>query len=238
MWNPTPKYRYSTKLGMRGIEVEALQVNLNHVGGHLAEDGIFGPGTDKAVKAFQGNKGLTIDGIAGVMTQRALILTLAVESTRKHNLPLGLLKSMASNESGFVLAAYSAHPSGEGFDFGPYQLAFPPAVKGQIMYHTACDAFAMAEHVGSDARKLKNKFRQARFVKTDRYAWELGALSHNWPAAAQNLANIGSIFKNPATDKIAQSWIVKASGGRLSTPEEWCAHYIAAATVFVTTWPA
>lgn len=238
-WQPIPKYRYATKKGMRGIEVWALQINLNTSGYNLVEDGDFGLKTDQCVRDIQQRLHLVVDGIAGVITQRSLVLMQAVEPTKKHNLPAGLLKSIASNESGFVLAAYSDHPSDGGFDFGPYQLSFPPSIIGdEVTYRTAASASIMGDRVGSNSRKLKEQFRDEPFVKTDRYAWELGALSHNWPFAAYNLATIGSIYPNSEKDKVSQPWIVIASGGRLSTPAEWCAHYIAAATVFVTSWPA
>jgi len=237
-WQPTPNYRYATKEGMSGVEVWALQINLTEIGYPLAFDGIFGPATDAAVKRFQQDQGLVVDGIAGVMTQRGIILKAATPASSKYTLPMGLLKSIASNESGFVLAAYSPHPSDGGFDFGPYQLAFPPAEMNETIYQSACDSRVMAIHVGSDARQFKNQFRQAPKVDSDKYAWQLAVLYHNWPFAAHNLANIGSIYPNAAMDDVPQAWIVSASGGRLATPRQWVDHYIAASTVFVTSWPA
>ena len=59
--------------GSRGSDVETLQAYLNAViGSGLEVDGKFGPATNKAVKEFQREYGLTIDGIAGKVTWSAL----------------------------------------------------------------------------------------------------------------------------------------------------------------------
>jgi peptidoglycan hydrolase-like protein with peptidoglycan-binding domain len=57
--------------GSEGADVKALQ-NLLNRGGWLAEDGIFGPATEDAVKSFQQSKGLVVDGIVGPLTHDAL----------------------------------------------------------------------------------------------------------------------------------------------------------------------
>jgi hypothetical protein len=51
------------KLGSKGKEVELLQSYLK-----ITVDGVFGPGTEKAVKQFQKERGLTEDGIVGSKT--------------------------------------------------------------------------------------------------------------------------------------------------------------------------
>lgn len=51
------------KKGSKGAEVKTLQQKLN-----LIADGIFGPLTEEAVKEFQANNGLTVDGIVGQKT--------------------------------------------------------------------------------------------------------------------------------------------------------------------------
>ena len=48
------------KVGSKGNEVKQLQEKLG-----LAADGSFGPGTEKAVKAWQSANGLTADGLVG-----------------------------------------------------------------------------------------------------------------------------------------------------------------------------
>jgi len=55
------------RLGSRGPWVEKLQKALG-----IPVDGIFGPITDAALKAYQQEQGLTVDGVAGKMTYQAL----------------------------------------------------------------------------------------------------------------------------------------------------------------------
>ena len=55
--------------------VQTLQYLLRARGRDLTVDGIFGSGTDAAVRAFQQQKGLAVDGIVGPNTWSALIIT-------------------------------------------------------------------------------------------------------------------------------------------------------------------
>lgn len=56
--------RQTIKLGSKGEDVKFLQQALNL----SPADGIFGTGTDKAVKAFQKSKGIKQDGVVGPYT--------------------------------------------------------------------------------------------------------------------------------------------------------------------------
>lgn len=61
------------KVGSRGETVRKLQEMLNSLGFNCgAADGIFGPKTQAAVKAFQKKYGLVADGIVGPQTWRKL----------------------------------------------------------------------------------------------------------------------------------------------------------------------
>ena len=65
--------RPTLRMGDRGSQVTRLQVKLIDLG-YLTgpADGIFGSQTDAAVRGFQRDKGLTVDGIVGVNTWNAL----------------------------------------------------------------------------------------------------------------------------------------------------------------------
>jgi GH24 family phage-related lysozyme (muramidase) len=60
------------KKGAKGKAVERLQRALSAAGRAVAVDGDFGPGTDRAVRAFQAAHGLQRDGVVGPGTWRAL----------------------------------------------------------------------------------------------------------------------------------------------------------------------
>ncbi|MGN0745166.1 MAG: peptidoglycan-binding protein [Aristaeellaceae bacterium] len=65
--------RHATlRYGSRGDEVALLQRRLQACGFPLAADGLFGPVTREAVRSYQAQRGLTVDGIAGPLTWAAL----------------------------------------------------------------------------------------------------------------------------------------------------------------------
>jgi len=59
--------------GATGSDVKVAQGLLNSKGYALVSDGIFGPGTDGAVRRFQSNNGLVSDGIIGSATWDVLV---------------------------------------------------------------------------------------------------------------------------------------------------------------------
>ena len=62
-----------SKLGSRGDEVRRIQKKLRSLGYYKgAVDGVYGTGTQKAVREFQQNCGIKADGIAGPKTIRYL----------------------------------------------------------------------------------------------------------------------------------------------------------------------
>jgi hypothetical protein len=77
-WTPSgapeaPKQRQWLGLGDKGDDVRALQRSLRDLGYHLQVDGDFGRATDRAVRAFQHDRGLKSDGLAGEDTLAELV---------------------------------------------------------------------------------------------------------------------------------------------------------------------
>lgn len=68
--------------GDRGEDVKVLQRALKRAGYDAGTiDGIFGPRTEAAVRAFQRANGLTVDGIVGPRTWAALAPYMEVEES-------------------------------------------------------------------------------------------------------------------------------------------------------------
>ena len=68
-WQPGDRLLYLTRPWLRGDDVRALQRSLSRLGFDTGvTDGIHGPDTDTALRDFQHNVGLPVDGIAGRRT--------------------------------------------------------------------------------------------------------------------------------------------------------------------------
>jgi len=72
-----PKTRAAVKLVKKGTPTASwvclVQAGLNAKGTSLAVDGVFGSGTESALKGFQKSHGLGVDGICGALTFEKLI---------------------------------------------------------------------------------------------------------------------------------------------------------------------
>lgn len=71
---PAPARYPEVKMGSTGETVKTLQTLLNLAGAvpRLLVDGVFGPKTDAAVRAFQTSHALTVDGVVGPKTWAVL----------------------------------------------------------------------------------------------------------------------------------------------------------------------
>lgn len=84
--NDTQTVYTLSQLGSRGDEVRRIQSRLRSLGFYNgAVDGIYGTSTQKAVKAFQKNCGITADGIAGPKTIKFMGLETSSSSGGKYS---------------------------------------------------------------------------------------------------------------------------------------------------------
>ena len=134
-----------SRLGSRGEEVKQIQTKLKDMGLYTGSvDGIFGPLTLQAVKKFQSNNGLVVDGIAGPKTLAKLGLTSSSgDSNRDANLELlaKIISAEAKGEPylgqvavGAVIMNRVKHPSFPNTIAGVIyqQGAFSPVANGTI----------------------------------------------------------------------------------------------------------
>lgn len=104
--------------GSRGTEVKQLQGNLIMLG-YLNDvaDGIFGANTETAVKKYQSRNGLTSDGVAGAITNKAIqgeVLTvLKVLDTAKAHLGLAYQLGGDSPSTGFDCSGLTKYAFGK-----------------------------------------------------------------------------------------------------------------------------
>lgn len=76
--------------GSRGEQVRQLQTALGMTGNEV--DGVFGPRTEQAVRAFQQNQGLQVDGIVGTQTYNAILKT-REDPRAQRNAPVGRISA-------------------------------------------------------------------------------------------------------------------------------------------------
>ncbi|MBQ2937929.1 MAG: spore cortex-lytic enzyme [Clostridia bacterium] len=90
-----------SKYGSRGSEVTQIQTKLKRWGYYTGNiDGIYGTQTVNAVKYFQRKNGLTVDGIAGPATLKAMgIMTSSSSSSSSYNSNLDLLARVIYGEA-------------------------------------------------------------------------------------------------------------------------------------------
>lgn len=234
---PSKTFRYSLKKGMQGHDVWALQIALNEgfVSTKVVEDGEFGPVTEDNVRKWQINHNLTVDGVAGPLTQRSLALTLAAPITNTYKLPKYLMKGLIEGESGYFLGNVNWGVSG-GIDCGVIQDRVIVNFNSQTSLEAIPDsrwhdAFSPKKSIDTTAAKLRRK-KDEYFGKpgasTHKRAWELAILYHNWEAGAEKLAKGGILSKESA------QWVIDIGVRGVSSPADWAEFYIQGKTVYVT----
>jgi hypothetical protein len=223
------------KKGLRGWDVVALQFSLRAIS-EIVIDGVFGPATTAAVIAFQRHRSLAEDGIAGIATQRELLLQNIWPQQNRFRTPAGLARGVVEGECGWQVGNHTApYPDGTR-DVGSCMLHVVP--DGESLPR----AFDPVFSIGKLCRRLREGEPNAPYghddffgkpgAKTHQRAWELAVLAWNWPKGAVKLANGGVLSTEPA------QWVIDIGVAGVDSPAEWAAHYIASKTVYVREWLA
>jgi peptidoglycan hydrolase-like protein with peptidoglycan-binding domain len=168
---------------MMGQDIYALQLALNEIGKFdvpLQPDGVFGVKTGKAVVSVQKKLGVGSDGVAGGVTQRAMVTKFAAETARVRALPTGLPYGQIAHESSCLFGNYSAPRSDGSYDAGVCQrnTSYTPPKEG-------FDPIKSVSALGKDERA---SFELYQGVTPARRRWELACGHWNAPAFANYIA--------------------------------------------------
>jgi hypothetical protein len=108
--------------GATGSAVTALQQRLNAWGAKLVVDSDFGPATLAAVKAFQSNHGLAVDGVVGPATWAQLDATPAPAGKWAYSAPQGLTVRGGRTSALFAwhVPALNGHPAPKSYTVRVY----------------------------------------------------------------------------------------------------------------------
>lgn len=155
------------KLGSKGAEVREIQRKLQALSYYKGPiDGIFGGGTQAAVKAFQKSKRLAVDGIVGPITWKALFgKRIPTPSIAKRPLGYRCLALTGCFETGKdfpdCFAGLSGNFDGQGMSLGVLQWNFgqdslQPLFKEMINKHPKVIKGIFGTHYGVLLQVLKS----------------------------------------------------------------------------------
>lgn len=246
------KYEKVAHQGVWALQTVLYQINPDL--GVAFADGFFGERTEQAVKSYQSRRGLVADGIAGPTTQKRMVVGWKNQVEAGGTAKEGLLDGFLELEGGFLLAPVNWSVAG-GVDVGAVQnrvydqsgttswpltngvptqqllssVIFDPNVVGLVL-----DAKYTISDLGADLRQRRNTYfndknRLYPYTRSnDRHAWEMAALYHNWPYAADRLARGYEL-----SDKIAP-WVPQSLQDQgINTYAEWADYYIVKVTKYV-----
>jgi peptidoglycan hydrolase-like protein with peptidoglycan-binding domain len=154
----------------------------------VVADGVWGPGTEQSVRAWQLRHKLTADGVMGPKSQTLALEKAGERADRKIGMPKGLGYGFAVTEGANLLAATNWQVPG-GVDCGPAQwrILGPPYDYARLKY-------AFTPRAALEGALERLRAAQTDYMKRNRHlaanpqeALAVAALQHNWPAGADSI---------------------------------------------------
>lgn len=210
----------SVREGSRGWLVYGVQIMVG-----AAADGTFGPLTKKAVIADQKRAGIEQDGVVGPVTQRVYAKQCIVIGEQSAHTPAGLIRGLVENESGLMLAAVNWTVRG-GVDCGIVQRRVTGPAFSLAALKAAFDPRESCRVAAVDLARLTQAFARPH-TGCPFQPFELAALHHNWPAAAQRFHDYGHL---PYPSRSAD-WAPASL--QPMTWDQWAHFYVQQATRYV-----
>lgn len=205
-------YRIGTTAGpvMDGettkLAIKAIQNELRYFGYKTTRtDGIFDSTTDKDLRAFQASKSLTVDGIFGPASARALFGHRISVEQQNFYIPNDYLFGLVDLESNFDPGAVGAN----GYDSGLCQINLDP-VNGHGKEITKAQAFDPKFAINYTAKRMFTAF-QAFDAQLSVLSWKLAVAQHNSPLNAKTWAEAALRVLPGAVDMAGEEKIMAAS---------------------------
>lgn len=158
-------------------------------------DGVLGPNTDNAIRAFQSARNLYVDGEFGRKSAVALFTPVIDTAEHEHDIPSHFLRGMIASESALDPGAvgyyiyYGADLTYRGVDRGPGQIN--SKAHADIPWLSAFNFSFAADYTASRLRDTFDSLKSSYPKTTASALWDAAIVSHNNPSAGRLWAKNG-----------------------------------------------
>jgi len=156
--------------------IRSYQGLLNGVGGKLAVDGVYGPGTAAAVAGYQRHIGIAPTGTLGYKTVKSLLMPVVTEQAAAVGMSSNLLMCHLAAESNLDFGAIG--PNGSDLGVAQISLRHNPGVSVAQALDPVYSIRYMAERDANAFKRYKD--------------WKLAVVSYNSPTAANEWRKSGT----------------------------------------------
>lgn len=178
--------------------------------GHFDREigGVFGGGTENAVKKFQKQAGLKADGIIGRVTAKAILQPYTRRMQTLYGIPDNLICGQITQESGWDPAAVGAFTDPtRGVDRGLVQINSwaHPDIEDHLAFNAAFAIEYGAKRMRSTFRGFYSSLTEEQQGNADlvRLAWDCAVAGHNSPADANEWWTTGKPPDDQIRDYVA-----------------------------------